>query len=84
MGNDFEERKSNIFSIRKVMEQKNTLLVDSTTCLHRLCLSELQIQEYQTAKNSKLRKLPESCFEPAGKGGWPPKSTWINGAYMLT
>jgi hypothetical protein len=22
--------------------------------------------------------LPESCFEPAGKGGWPPISTWIN------
>jgi hypothetical protein len=29
------------------------------------------------AKNSKLPKLPESCFEPAGKGGWPPISTWI-------
>jgi hypothetical protein len=32
----------------------------------------------KTAKNSKLPKLPESCFEPAGKGGWPPISTWIN------
>jgi hypothetical protein len=30
------------------------------------------------AKNSKLSKLPESCFEPVGKGGWPPISTWIN------
>jgi hypothetical protein len=30
------------------------------------------------AKNSKLPKLPESCFEPVGKGGWPPISTWIN------
>jgi hypothetical protein len=29
------------------------------------------------AKNSKLSKLPESCFEPVGKGGWPPISTWI-------
>ena len=30
------------------------------------------------AKNSKLPKLPENCFEPFGKGGWPPISTWIN------
>ena len=30
------------------------------------------------AKNSKLAKLPENCFEPVGKGGWPPISTWIN------
>jgi hypothetical protein len=30
------------------------------------------------AKNSKLPKLPENCFEPVGKGGWPPISTWIN------
>jgi hypothetical protein len=30
------------------------------------------------AKNSKLPKLPESHFEPFGKGGWPPISTWIN------
>jgi hypothetical protein len=29
------------------------------------------------AKNSKLSKLPESYFEPVGKGGWPPISTWI-------
>jgi hypothetical protein len=29
------------------------------------------------AKNSKLPKLPENCFEPVGKGGWPPISTWI-------
>jgi hypothetical protein len=29
----------------------------------------------KTAKNSKLPKLSESCFEPAGKGGWPPIST---------
>jgi hypothetical protein len=27
------------------------------------------------AKNSKLPKLPENCFEPFGKGGWPPIST---------
>jgi hypothetical protein len=32
----------------------------------------------KTAKNSKLPKLPESCFEPYGKCGWPPISTWIN------
>jgi len=24
-----------------------------------------------------LPKLPESCFEPFGKGGWQPISTWI-------
>jgi hypothetical protein len=34
--------------------------------------------EVKTAKNSKLPKLPENCFEPVGKGGWPPISTWIN------
>jgi hypothetical protein len=27
------------------------------------------------AKNSKLPKWPENCFEPFGKGGWPPIST---------
>jgi hypothetical protein len=27
------------------------------------------------AKNSKLQKLPEKCFELVGKGGWPPIST---------
>jgi hypothetical protein len=26
-------------------------------------------------KNSKLPKLLENCFEPVGKGGWPPIST---------
>jgi hypothetical protein len=30
------------------------------------------------AKNSKLQKLPENCFEPVGEGGWPLISTWIN------
>ena len=30
------------------------------------------------AKNSKLPKWPENCFEPFGKGGWPPISTYIN------
>jgi len=29
------------------------------------------------AKNSKLPKLPENCFETIRKGGWPPISTWI-------
>jgi hypothetical protein len=35
--------------------------------------------EVKTAKNSKLPKLPENCFEPIGKGGWPPISIWIRG-----
>jgi hypothetical protein len=35
-------------------------------------------QKLKTAKNSKLPKLPENCFEPVGKGVWPPISTWIN------
>jgi hypothetical protein len=34
-------------------------------------------RKLKTAKNSKLPKLPENCFEPVGKGGWPPISTWI-------
>jgi hypothetical protein len=32
----------------------------------------------KTAKNSKLPKLPENCFEPVGKGGWPPISTYMD------
>jgi hypothetical protein len=32
----------------------------------------------KTAKNSKLPKLSEKCFEPIGKGGWPPISIWMN------
>jgi hypothetical protein len=35
-------------------------------------------RKLKPAKNSKLPKLPENCFEPVGKGGWPPISTWIN------
>ena len=35
-------------------------------------------QKLKPAKNSKLPKLPENRFEPFGKGGWPPISTWIN------
>jgi hypothetical protein len=34
-------------------------------------------RKLKTAKNSKLPKLPENCFERVGKGGWPPISTWI-------
>jgi hypothetical protein len=34
--------------------------------------------EVKTAKNSQLPKLSEKCFEPVGKGGWPPISIWIN------
>jgi hypothetical protein len=33
--------------------------------------------EVKTAKNSKLPKLSENCFELVGKGGWPPISIWI-------
>jgi hypothetical protein len=32
-------------------------------------------QKLKTAKNSKLPKLLENCFESYGKGGWPPIST---------
>ena len=35
-------------------------------------------RKLKLAKNSKLPKLPENCFEPVGKGGWPLISTWIN------
>jgi hypothetical protein len=35
-------------------------------------------RKLKTAKNSKLPKLLENYFEPVGKGGWPPISTWIN------
>jgi hypothetical protein len=38
-------------------------------------------RKLKPAKNSKLPKWPENCFEPFGKGGWPPISTWINIAY---
>jgi hypothetical protein len=34
-------------------------------------------QKLKTVKNSKLSKLPENCFEPIEKGGWPPISTWL-------
>jgi hypothetical protein len=34
-------------------------------------------RKLKPAKNSKLTKLPENCFEPVEKGGWPPISTWI-------
>jgi hypothetical protein len=37
-----------------------------------------EVQDPKTAKNSKLSKLLEICFEPTGKGGWPLISTWIN------
>jgi hypothetical protein len=35
-------------------------------------------QKLKTAKNIKLKKLPENCFELVGKCGWPPISTWID------
>jgi hypothetical protein len=34
-------------------------------------------RKLKPAKNSKLPKLPENCFEPVKKGGWPSISTWI-------
>ena len=34
-------------------------------------------RKLKIAKNSKLPKLPENCFEPVEKGGWPLISTWI-------
>ena len=34
-------------------------------------------RKLKTAKNSKLPNLPENCFEPVRKGGWPLISTWI-------
>ena len=34
-------------------------------------------RKLKPAKNSKLPKWPENCFEPFGKGGWPPISTWM-------
>jgi hypothetical protein len=34
-------------------------------------------RKLKPAKNSKLPKLLENCFEPVKKGGWPPISTWI-------
>jgi hypothetical protein len=40
-------------------------------------------RKLKTAKNSKLPKLPENCFERVGKGGWPPISTWITGKIPL-
>jgi hypothetical protein len=40
-------------------------------------------RKLKPAKNSKLPKLPENCFEPVGKGGWPPISTWIKGRRIL-
>jgi hypothetical protein len=33
-------------------------------------------KKLKTAKNSKLPKLLENCFEPVGKGGCPPISTF--------
>jgi hypothetical protein len=40
-------------------------------------------RKLKTAKNSKLSNLAENYFEPAGKGGWPPISTWITLSSLL-
>jgi hypothetical protein len=45
--------------------------------LKNLHLGPKMAPEVKYAKNSKLPKLSENCFEPVGKGGWPPISTWI-------
>ena len=37
-----------------------------------------KFRTWKTTKNSKWPKLPETCFDPVGKGGWAPISTWIN------
>jgi hypothetical protein len=39
-------------------------------------------RKLKPAKNSKLPKWPENCFEPFGKDGWPPISTWIKRATL--
>jgi hypothetical protein len=31
-----------------------------------------------------LPKWPENCFEPFGKGGWPPIYTWIIGPLRVS
>jgi hypothetical protein len=35
------------------------------------------LRKLKIAKKTKLPKFPKNCFEPVGKGGWPPISTWI-------
>jgi hypothetical protein len=40
-------------------------------------------RKLKPTKNSKLPKWPENYFEPFGKGGWPPVSTWITCARDL-
>ena len=40
-------------------------------------------RKLKLAKNSKLPKLPESCFEPVGKCGWPLISTWIKTTIVI-
>jgi hypothetical protein len=41
-------------------------------------------RKLKPAKNSKLPKWPENCFEPFGNGGWPSISTWINARRLST
>ena len=40
-------------------------------------------RKWKPAKNSKLPKWPENCFEPFGKCGWPPISSWISKFVIL-
>ena len=39
--------------------------------------------EVKTTKNSTLPKLLKNYFEPVGKGGWPPISTWIKLSFFI-
>jgi len=41
-------------------------------------------RKLKPAKNSKLPKLPKNYFEPVGKGGWPPISTWITRRHVVS
>jgi hypothetical protein len=41
-------------------------------------INGFQVDKVEVVYEGKLPKLPEHCFEPVGKGGWPPISTWIN------
>ena len=39
-------------------------------------------RKLKPAKNSKLPKWSENCFEPFGKGGLPSISTWISTRHL--
>jgi hypothetical protein len=39
-------------------------------------------QKFMNRKTAKNSKLPKKCFELVGKGGWPPRSSWINPPHL--